>query len=240
MAVEVTSERKEVQQSQNRDERLSARLAENLAALLNPYISTGLEHLPDNPPYIIAANHDVLRGDYTNMPYDGMVLNHWLRSTKGLSPYWVVKLSSDSALNNFGNANKLLTPIIKIGFKTLFDNTGQAVYVSPEKCKDPLQELIAKLQQGEVVCMCPTGSKYSQKVKAGILYLSQKAGKETSGIPIVPVRIHPKQKGVLRSRYLLEVKPPIHPTFATGKLTRTEIREYTAQLQHDLYGTYNE
>ena len=225
-----------INQPVSRDERMTAIMAENIAALLNPYSFSGLDNLPDSPPYIIAANHEVLRGDYTNMPYDGIILNHWLRKTKGISPYWAIQLSSISALDRLGKFSRYSDPAVRIGLKVLYGNSTQAVYISPDKCKHPLQELVSKLQQGEVVGIFPTGSKYSEKVKAGILYLSQKAGGENLAVPIVPIRIHPKQKGILRSRYMLEVKPPISPSFATDRLSRDEIREYTSQLQQDLYG----
>jgi len=218
------------------DMRASARIAENLVALINPYSYTGIENLPKRPPYIIAANHDVLRGSYTNMPYDGILINHWLRSVRGISPYWVAKLSSDSALNNLGEASKYASPIVRYGFKTLFGCVTQATYISPDKCRNPLLELVTKLQQGEVVCIFPTGSKYSQKVRAGVLYLSQKAGGEDLVVPIIPVRIGRIKEGLLRSYYTLEVMPPICPIFKSDRPNRDEIRKYTTQIQQSLYG----
>ncbi len=131
------------------DRRLSAKFAEKLVILFNPYKYSGLEHLPANPPYIIAANHNVLRGDYTRMPYDGFVINDFLRKTRNVSPHWLIKLKTEELAENIGEFDKYSIPYFRDFIKFLFDSTGRCIYLDP---KNPinrvaLQEMIFSLDK---------------------------------------------------------------------------------------------
>ncbi len=83
--------------------------------------------------------------------------------------------------------------------------------------------------------MCPTGKNHSEKVQAGVIYLSHKSGLNNEAVPIVPLKITKVSEGKLRSSFHLEIKPPITPKFISTRPSKDEIMKYSNQLQKAIH-----
>ena len=212
------------------DLRLLPQLAEEAVKRLFPYKIEGKERFPEEKPFIVVFNHDVMRGKVTGMPYDALAITSMVRAERKTSP--LVATNPELVLSRLKLLDSVRPQVSNLA-KNFFASFVRSISFDAQVNLTAFRKLKTALEEKGVVAIA--ASPKSRDVRTGSVGLSSLASAKPEGVPLVPVRITRSSGMNTHPKYILRVGEPIIPVFASKSPSKEEISLYCAQIYKALY-----